>query len=52
VLLYHLCRTFGCLPSQLDNEDIGMMERIAYVDYIHESKIVAELRAAKDKRTG
>jgi len=28
------------------------MERIAYIDYVHESKIVAELRAAKDKRTG
>src|SRR3990172_7681775 len=49
ILVYHLCRTFGCLPSDLDEEDMGMMERLAYINYVHESKIAAEMRAARDR---
>jgi len=28
---------------------MGMMERLAYINYVHESKIAAEMRAARDR---
>jgi len=45
VLLYHVCKTFGCLPSQLDAEDAAVMERLAYIDYVATSKQNADAKS-------
>jgi len=47
VLLYHLCSTFGCLPSHLEAEDPKVIAKMAYINYIVESKLKSD--AKKDR---
>ena len=39
VLIYHLCKAFGCLPSDLDDEEYGVMEKMAIVDAVYQAKL-------------
>jgi len=48
IVIYHLCRTFGCTPSQLENEDPKMMAVLSHIDYVVESKVAAEMKHARD----
>jgi len=47
VLIYHLCQTLHCLPSELDDEDTSLLERLARIDYIVQSKMKSEAESAK-----
>jgi len=39
-----MCKTFHCLPSELDEEDPALMEELAQIDVVVESKIQSEIR--------
>jgi len=44
VLIYALCSRFGCLPSELETEDVSMMTRLTYIDYIVQSTLKGRVR--------
>ena len=46
--MYHLCTTFGCLPSDIEGEDPALMQRLAYVDYIVQGKLKQEADSARN----
>lgn len=37
VVVYDLCAAFGKLPSEIEEEDPELMERMAYIHYIVQS---------------
>ena len=47
VILYDLCTAFGKLPSEIDEEDPAVMERLTYIHYIVQSRIAAEAARAR-----
>ena len=34
ILLYHLCKTLACLPSDIEREDATMMDKFILIDNI------------------
>jgi len=39
-----MCKTFHCLPSELDEEDPRLMDDLAQIDIVVESKVQTELK--------
>ena len=45
--MYRMCELFHCLPSQLEDEDIETLARLARVDFIIQSKLKADAERTK-----
>jgi len=45
--LYHLCQTFRCLPSDLEEQDPLLMEKFSLIDSVLASRMTKQMEEAR-----
>lgn len=46
ILLFHLCRSLNCLPSELEDEDPLLMEKFLLIDTVITAKAKRDMEKA------